>query len=166
MVGWWCMEPKRMFLDSFCKKGLYIESFGRPSPLYPSLTPGNIHTLQCERCCVHPWVKFEKKTVEINSKNKKHNLWFSSRPVPPLLKGVFFLNLRGFRDEHPVYFWCLRKICCWKTGIKGSIYWRSPSRLPGSYAQLFICFLHWVKHLKNLWNLREIGGNEAKSLVS
>lgn len=94
MVGWWCMEPKRMFLDSFCKKGLYIESFGRPSPLYPSLTPGNIHTLQCERCCVHPWVKFERKTVEINSKNKKHNLWFLSRSTT--FEGGFLLEFPRF----------------------------------------------------------------------
>ena len=97
------MEPKRMFLDSFCKKGLYIESFGRPSPLYPSLTPGNIHTLQCERCCVHPWVKFAtKKTVEINSKNKKaqplilvpsHNFW---RGFSSWISEVFVMNILFF----------------------------------------------------------------------
>ena len=89
------------------QKGIIYRKFRRPSPLYPSLTPGNIHTLQCERCCVHPWVKFEKKTVEINSKNKKHNLWFSSRPAT--FEVFIFLHFRGFRDEHPVFFGVFEK---------------------------------------------------------
>ena len=150
------MEPKKMFLDSFCKKGLYIESFGRPSPLYPSLTPGSMHTLQCERCCVHPWVKFEKKTVEINSKNKQHNLWFSSRPAT--FEGFFFLEFpTWWKSMKILFFWCFRKICCWKTGTKGSIYWRVAISATGFlYAQLF----HLFPFIE--WSISKISGTYGK----
>ena len=46
-------------------------------------------------------IRKNKNPVEINSKNKKHNLWFSSRPAT--FEGVFFLNFRGFRDENPIF---------------------------------------------------------------
>ena len=115
------MEPKRMFLESFCK-GLYIyyiyiESFGRPSPLYPSLTPGNIRTLQCEKCCVHPWVKFEKNRSGNQFEKQKaqplilvpsRNFW---RGFSSWISEVFVMNILFF-------FWCFRKICCWKRESK------------------------------------------------
>lgn len=158
------MEPKKMFLDSFCKKGLYIESFGRPSPLYPSLTPGSMHTLQCERCCVHPWVKFEKK----NSGNQ-----FEKQTAQPLILvpsrnfwRFFFSWISDVMKihENPVFL-VFSKNLLLKNGnqriniLKGC---HLGYRVPIRPAVPFVS-LHWVKHLKNLWNLREIGGNAAKS---